>query len=704
MTAELNSTSIYLQKSKRVLLPPAHGKADRDLVATVAKNIQSLGFGLRPPLINRLMSLSNDDVIAWYDHIVPVLKEAVGAHRVFSPMYPNFPRQVMEASDAELYLNAILNYLGFALSDRFGDASIVILPDYEKQPRPALDELTSLRWIDLGDEDDFRSIFTRLAGSNSSLSEYDQNVLRWFVSEIDIEPLLPPSVRQRETLAILVALAPHSKPLGDQVKTATDVLRVAVAMSGGDVSLAEPCLFRNFAKRERRFLLELLESTGDTRVEDMLRWKERWLRLGERLHPGDFKRRFPKAMAAFDAVRNDTAPPNFYSRVESALVARDPGLVLDLLATRPGEFARRLDHLLRTFSMTDEIIDRFFKVATRVATPVLLQSWSHFQHRDAVGFRAFFPKGQAAKVQLLEEQHPALVDGVAQRVAHGLRQVLVDRFRQLSGLGSVWIDPRLKDQFVPYSQRSASRSLRSVVRGSRFALGEGDVVRFFLWWKNIERSNGGQARVDLDLSVSFFGDEWQSAGQIAFYNLREMGCYHSGDITSAPTGACEFIDISLSSAQQRGVRYLVMSAISFTGQHFIQLPECFAGWMLREEPNSGEVFEPRTVQEKVDLTSDASIAIPVIIDIRERWIYWADVELTSRRLFNHAQGSSSGISRIGRALTDLTKPTLFDLFLMHAEARGLSASSRDEAETVFGLYEGTVTAFQSDTILSEFLQ
>jgi hypothetical protein len=31
--------------------------------------------------------------------------------------------------------------------------------------------------------------------------------------------------------------------LGAQVKTATDVLRLAVAMSGGDVSLAQACKF-----------------------------------------------------------------------------------------------------------------------------------------------------------------------------------------------------------------------------------------------------------------------------------------------------------------------------------------------------------------------------------------------------------------------------------------------------------------------------
>ena len=42
----------------------------------------------------------------------PVLDEMVGAHRDFRPMYPNFPAQVMAASDLELYVNALAPLLG----------------------------------------------------------------------------------------------------------------------------------------------------------------------------------------------------------------------------------------------------------------------------------------------------------------------------------------------------------------------------------------------------------------------------------------------------------------------------------------------------------------------------------------------------------------------------------------------------------------
>jgi hypothetical protein len=56
---------------------------------------------------------------------------------------------------------------------------------------------------------------------------------------------------------------------------------------------------------------------------------------------------------------------------------------------------------------------------------------------------------------------------------------------------------------------------------------------------------------------------------------------------------------------------------------------------------------------------------------------------------------------LARAVTGLDRPNLYDLFLMHAEARG-TPSPKDEADAVFSVHEG-VTPFDSDKILSEFL-
>lgn len=702
MADQLSTIEIYLTKCSKVLLPTGDAHPGEGTVATAAKNLQSLGFGLSAPLLDRLSSLSNYQVVDWYESVLPLLEKMVGAHREFKPMYPNFPKQVMQASEAELYFNAVTHYYGFVLSDMLGDPNLVVLPHYEKEDRPALAEFSELRWIDLGSEDDFDAVFTRLTSSNTSLSADDKEIVKWFATHRNVESLLPERIPQKETLAFLVAVMPSPESLVPMVKTATDVLRIAVAMSEGDVSLAEATKFRSFPKRQRRFLLGCLENVGSSRIEDMLRWKTRWIRLGERLHPGDFKRRYPKSLEAFDILRNKIPYRTFNSLAEEAIVNGETEATLTLLEKRPGDFTRRLDHVLRSHSDSDRIIDSVTCSAVKVSTPVLLQAWHHFHTRDTAQSRAFFPKGNAAKVQFKEGGLPSLPEGVAARVADSLRQTLVSRFSEQPSLGSVFVDDRLRTQIIPFATRSASRSLRCITRGSRFELPAGDTVRFFCWWKNLNGDNE-RGRVDLDLSASLFDTNWESLGEVAYYNLREGQCYHSGDITSAPTGACEFIDVNLNSILEMGARYVVMSVLSYTDQEFIALPECFGGWMMRANSNSGEVFEPKTVHDKIDITAASRVCVPVIIDAQERQLLWSDLALKNEDQINNAAKKSVGFSQIGRAIVELRKPSLYDLFSMHAEGRGKLVSNSECADTVFGLHEGTVSAFDTMKIASEFL-
>ena len=81
---------------------------------------------------------------------------------------------------------------------------------------------------------------------------------------------------------------------------------------------------------------------------------------------------------------------------------------MELLRQRPGMFARRLDHLLR-LGGGREAVGVVPSVADQVSTPVLLQVFNHFQRRpEGRPLRAFFPKGNVAKVQVQEGALPPL--------------------------------------------------------------------------------------------------------------------------------------------------------------------------------------------------------------------------------------------------------------------------------------------------------
>jgi hypothetical protein len=684
--------AIYLRRRSKVMLPQGSGATPVNVLASLQKNLEGLGFLLAEDVIDGLKSLSPLQVDAFYQRLVKDLRAMVGAHRPFKPMYPNFPAQVMEMTEAELYFNAILHYWTQKL------------PGYEVEEREPLKDRPNGRLIRLGNRDDFEGIFTRLAGSKTPFAPQDQEDVKWFVAQYrdEIERLLPGSLPSKENLAFLGAQLIRNTEnantiLDRHIKTATDVLRLAVAMSGGDVSLAAACQFGKFRRAERSLLLGWLERTKN-RTEDMLRWKPRWIRLGERLHPGEYADRFPNTVAAFDILRNDRPFETFNSRVETGLLKKDTGAVLGLLDARPGELARRLDHLARTASESKMIVERFRDRAAKVSTPVLLQVLTHFRYRDTEGgLRAFFPKGSVAKVYGTEKPLPALPSGVADEFTEVCERTLIERFASLPPLGKCYLDARLKNYLVPFSQRSASKALRTLVRGSRLPLPDCSTLRFFVWWKN------GRSRVDIDLSAAMYDADFRYIDTLAYYNLKNFGAHHSGDIVDAPKGAAEFIDIDLAECLKQSVRYVVMCLNSFTEQPYCDLPECFAGWMARQKPNSGEIFEPKTVIDKIDVASDTRMCLPAIFDLVERVVIWADIALSgSPRFPNNVHHNLGGVSLMLRALVQLRKTDLHTLFGLHVKARGEAVSEVEEAQTVFAVDRG-VTPFDLDRISAEYL-
>ena len=691
--------AIFIRHRNRVIVPPGDGGASPQYLASLLKNLERMGFTASAPLITHLQTCSVEQLARLADDLVPALRSLVGAHVAYAPMYPNFPAQVMQASHAELYLNAILHYLTHGL------------PPTVKRWRKPLIERTDLRVLNLGDEADFRAICTTLLAAKSALSPADRADLTWFFQTYGDQAiaLIPREVPLRENVALLGALLIRHTSRGAErlptyVTTATDVLRLAVALADGDVSLATSTKFRRFSRPERRLLLHLLEERGSI-TEDMLRYPEPWKRLGERLHPGEYQARFPRSAAAFNVIRNDRPFPTFRSQVEGAVGSGDVLAALGLLHARPGELARRLDHLLRRTAQPDAVVTAFGDVAAQVSTPVLLQLLAHFVQRPAGHpLRSFFPKGEVAKAQVIANTLPPLDEETCAGVVAICRETLVNRFRERPPLGKVFVDEQMRNYPVPLTQRSASKALRTIPRGSRLPLGDGGTVRFFLWWKEGEVNGKPTGRVDIDLSAVLYDADWRYVEHISYTNLKSetYRAAHSGDIVTAPQGACEFIDLEIESIVRYGGRYVVTALNSFSGQPFSTLPECYAGWMLRKEPQSGEVFEPQTVQQKIDVAANTRICIPVILDLVAQQVIWADLALRRNpRWFTNVEGNQKGMLLMGQALTTLIKPDLYELFTLHAAARG-TPSPRKAASVVFAP-DGTVTPYDIGIILDEYL-
>ncbi|WP_226501209.1 TerD family protein [Pseudomonas sp. MWU16-30322] len=686
---------LFLRRRSKVHVPVGTGGATRAQVASAIREVAAFRCVLSETLIEQIGMLSPTELKHWLYGIVEILRRRSGAHVHHRPFYPDFPDQVLRATEAELYLNAVIHYL-----------TLRRLPPTEES-RPPLLEGNFIHWvIEPGSVHEFESLLEPLVSSRTSLSEEETADVVWFVREYksDVFRLLPEAIPFREIRAqvggaLILHVAGDARVdafLERNVETATDVLRLAVALSGGDVSLATATTrFKAMKRSMRRLLLRLLDSIPNA-TEDVMRHAERWKRLAEVLHPGDYADKYPRALDAITAARRDEAPATFGSRVETLLAQRDIATLTPLLQSRPGEFARRLDVSLRRATNPESVLDAFEAVATQVSSPVLLQLLAQVRAPRPLSLRAFTPKGAFAKVYGIKDHREPLTAEVLARAARICENALVTRFASLPPLGRCFIDPALREYKVPLAQRASSKSLRTLVRGSRLPMPDARFIRLFLWWKN------GTGRTDIDLSAAFFDADFVFKQTVAYYNLKDFGGCHSGDITDAPDGASEFIDLDVDALVDRGIRYVVTSINSYTTQPYCDLPECFAGWMARTDTASGEVFEPRTVFDRVDIASDTIICLPFVMDLQERRTIWADLGLTSSPRWNNVGNNLSGVSLMLRALVHTPRPDLATLFDLHVRARGERVASPEQANAVFAPEQG-ITPFDTDLIRSQFL-
>lgn len=671
---------ILLRRKNKVILGIGTAKVANDrCITTIMKNIEELGYTFSREVFDVLRTYSVNELTEFYLELKAALMKLKGANVVYMPMYADFPKGVMDAHFSELYINAMVHYW----SD-----GILYPKNHRKRVNdrlPLFDE-TKVKVLQLGSEADVRQIFDNICTSRTSISRTDREDIAYLFETENMK--LPDDIPHKENAAYISALYLQKKPLANvselrkYVKTATDVLRLVTAMSDGDVSLAENTRYRSFSRRQRRMIMELLSGCPNIE-EDMLRYKERWIRIGERIHPSEF----------------DLA----YGEYESALAE---------LVKRPGELARRLDQLLRE-TYKEPVIRSFASVAEKVSTPMLLQVREHFLHRaEQADVRVFFPKGSLAKCHSERNDLPDIDERYCQEVVRICENALVKIYGQREPMGKVYLSDDYRNYVVPFSQRSASKAFKTIVRGSRLPMAsQTNAVRAFIWWTNMDKcdlESYDDGRVDIDLSAAIFDENWNYMEHVSYTNLKsaKYKACHSGDIVNGGPvdgdGVSEFLDVDVDSVVRYGARYVVYQVYSYTGQTYADMPHAMFGWMERADVNSGEIYEPKMVEQKLDLTAGSMVCIPVIFDCVKREFIWCDMNMLLSGVHmntggNNLESNLSGVTAVCYSMVNVKKPHLYDLIALNVMGRGVLVDNREDADIVFD----TALYLNNDTVENE---
>lgn len=681
-------------------------ETDKNLIlaATVAKNMEALGYTPSKELLDKM--IENKTVTAQVaEFVIPELKVLKGADVEYHPMYPNFPQQVMQMDAATLYINAIIHYLTNGHWQ----------PETTKEDRPQLNEKINLTTLSVGTDKTCKALLTNLLNSAMPFSQQDKEDIYTLSEKFNVFKAMPKFIVNRENMATLADMMVQKegisalKSFSNQVKSVTDVLRIMNLRNGnGDVTLAEP--FKGLAKvsrGERRAYLNLIEKCNNA-AEDMKINKSLWIKVGQTLHPGEYKDMFPKAYTAFKSIREKELlkEVHTYNAVtENAMRGTDEKALKEAMTEKPGVFARNLDRLVRNSDNPEFVINLWQNLAEKVAPNLLWQVHSHFdrkikEHDDANKLRIFTIIGKTAKTKVVEDNTKPIPIEICQKIKDITEDALKSIYKEKPPMGKIYVDSEIAHCKVPNDTRDASKGSVPMAKGSRIPLGDNaNVIRAFVWWTNLDTSMSPRDRVDIDLSATLLNKDLQALGDISYYNLTagDYGCFHSGDIVDGGAfdgkGVAEFIDIDLTKAQAAGVEYICFGVHGYTEQYFSKMEHIKFGYMEREKALDGEIFEPSTVQQCIKLNAPSVTAAMCLFDIKNKDMIWMDaVGMSGFRYagcVNNAATNIRGTQMACYKALHMEKPDIADVIRINVEARGGEfVDNKEEADTIFALNEG----------------
>ncbi|MGW7332100.1 hypothetical protein ACWGIU_26610 [Streptomyces sp. NPDC054840] len=631
--------------------------------------LMSVGFKLSAQLLEHLSGLSEGAVTDTAVRTLGTVREMVGDHVQHNAYFIDFPANVPDTFD--FWMRCIAEALaddstreGTLEQLSAGVVNLLTLPSYGNYRHTYAEMLTHhdeliavagdrMTVLHLGGapDDELTSLYLSLAGSTTPLGEDGLRELQDLAGHCADGPQ-PAEIPVRENRAV-VNVARLKAGSGLLLDTVTDVLRLACALAGGDVGLQEPTRLRGISRAARRALLgglDALVGAAPAKLADVHAHREMWKRLGERLHPHEYPQ-WPHAADVFAVARGEKAARSFDSRVEELHAHLDPTGAAELLKAAPGKLFRSLDRLLRSASTRDErdaVAAAAEQVVPDVSGRVLLSVRQHLHNRgEATGEQRVFVN-RSGRAWVTEDTRPPVFAPECKRM---ITAIDAELRRRLPAVDHLLIDPDVLDVALPLSGKATAAGLGVLPRGSVSRV-DGELLRFFVFWKQTARST------DYDLSAALLGPDYSTISWLSYTNLLDIGGKHSGDITNAPEGASEFIDLRLDAV--RGT-CIVPQVNIFSGEGFEEVQESFFGFMLRGADQGGRPFEPRTVRMKSDLRGPGRVALPLVFlrGADGRWrAKWLHLYLTGSPSYNRVEDNRVTVATLMRAIVEREQLTV----------------------------------------------
>lgn len=557
----MNYNKLLLDELRFVVYEKGDASLTEELLTkavTLNENLKSLGYMLSPTDIAALAVSPSLD--GFYESVKSMMGR-VGA----APMYPGFPRQVMEIDEAVFRFHQAVHYFSTYGMELLFDVEVhrgwlpcegdrgkvaeqdTVLPEKVIRLLPAQEAYIV----------PLRTILSR----KERMTLPEGQIVSEAISHISVEEADSLEVRFKENMNAVYAIV-----FGMNDRDAAFRILRSLCRHTGDVLRCIDVLLGkhkfHFRTSQKRFLVKLLESypEKDFRANLVLSGKNarRNILL---LNYIDYSV-YSRSSAHMDAVNElrDGKLRSWESIAKKMLTTGSDG-ALSFIAQRRGMMLRMVAWLLRMGYDKDAIVAELSEKAGSLSMQTLVTNLNYFG-------------------KLTEEERPdaATLFSVFEEVlkAHMVGMDTVLRNKKVA-LAMSEFDLAMSE--LHCNDKSAEGGF--IRSGIAYRIPDGiDALRFFVYWDDA-------SRVDIDLHIGYVDLEGNSRSVGWNQSFRDSGVVFSGDITHS--NAAEYIDIDL----RAPIDKVNANIHLFSGKSgFKDVDTCYVGMMaVPEGQNDGERYE-----------------------------------------------------------------------------------------------------------------
>lgn len=716
---------------------------------TFNRKLAAYGYSLDKDLLEKIAQMPKEKLGQAWNIMAQSIERVLGVEsfRDRTLFYPNFPKEVMGKSEAELYLNSLVYYIGnaFGIDTQKGIVSQKCASelDFIYKDLVILSEGTLKDIRDLMDQ--------RIHGL--SMSRDKEEDLVWFANHYPssfvacaIHNNKPYSSKENlvKTVSLLYDLGAKEYATC-MIKDTPDVLRFIAHRSNQNMEEAHNRI--DLAMQPREFVLSLNKEEKKVIKSMLNRCKNLYVDIWR--HPGlwgkamryiGFIEKTPERVkgAFFNLANNRRVnemghpiltPSKRMKEAIQEIRAGDLDKALCLAENYPGFCAANIIELvkncptqLEAAKLSSGILEKcrnlpvldLLKIKKRVLT-INDNDFEYFKNRNGKVF--------------VKENAKDFPDTYRYVLDAAITKILRESIAGTKALGKVYIDPELKSHIVPLrGERDASYNA-PLTRYSEIPMTNNNLLCFGISWT--QRADAIKDDVDMDLSVVAYDEDMNRIGHIYYGKLLTTWGCHSGDYTHglgfdrSEPGSIEMIYCDKQKMKESGIRYLVPEISGFNREFQKEIDLRFLSFDRNYEmsvadcvPNNPEytVLHNRSI----GVSGAGRQAIPMVYDVENNKGVWLDEVYNNWSPFmnvHNSYGRKLLKATVEHALHQ-TYPTMQELFTEYAQAEKSPIVPMNEADTVF-LAEQTknqlgpdldiksgatvITSAQLDLISSEYL-